>query len=168
MHISSTIIRFFSVVILTWAGTGLYDLRAARSDDDIPSRLRTGFKNYKLSGPELAVQTWTTGSVLDDTKQEVDYIYELKEANTTYGYYKTYHLIHLVRISPTSKILYFAFDYDYGQIYAKFRVYLQKSEWIVQHIEFDSHPEKILPRTIFEHIGSIDYLPEGRDTKLMY
>ena len=111
----------------------------------MPKIVRLGLDAYKNGGPDDAVTAWLQGSVLGGSKEALDAANLLRQVRTVYGAYLGFDVISVRDLTPTTRVLYLALDYDSGPVFARFVVYRAKPGWIVTDFLFDRKEDLVLP-----------------------
>ena len=70
---------------------------------------------------------------------------KFKEVVSPLKEYRSYEIIQVKEIGKTSKILYLSMSFERGVLYGSFLVWKSDRDWIVQHLEFNTKPEIIMP-----------------------
>lgn len=119
------------------------------TNDEIPSIIIAGLNEYKANGPEAAIIAWIKGSPFEGSKEALSQANRFKEIETFYGSYTNYHLIHIAKLTPSTKIVYFSMDFENGPVFAVFTVFKSKKGWIVTgRFNFHTEPQQILPSSL--------------------
>ncbi len=125
--------------------------RTAAADDSgsaaakVPKIVRFGLDAYKNGGPDDAVNAWLQGSVLSGSKEALDAANLLRQVHTVYGAYLGFDVISVRDLTPSTRVLYLALDYDRGPVFARFVVYRAKPGWVVTDFVFDQKEDLVLP-----------------------
>jgi len=114
-------------------------------NNDLPPVILAGIEAYKQKGPEEAVKTWLKGSSLEGNKDALSQANLLRQVQDYYGDYKSFNVLKTRDISPLTKILYLAINFDKGPLFAKFVVYRSESGWILVSFNFNTKEELVLP-----------------------
>jgi hypothetical protein len=68
-----------------------------------------------------------------------------KETVRSLRNYRSLEVIEVKEIGKTSKILYLAMNFERGVLYGRFLLWKSDRDWVVQHIDFSTKPEVIMP-----------------------
>jgi hypothetical protein len=111
----------------------------------VPALIQKGFALLKSASPVEALDTWREGAVLEDEANARDGINTFKEMVKRLRNYRSYEVIEVKEIGSTSKILYVSMSFERGMIYGSFLVWKSDRDWIVQHMDFNTKPQVIMP-----------------------
>jgi len=115
--------------------------------DEIPKILLSGFDAYKAEGPEAAIRAWLKGSSIEGSKDALSQANVLRQVQDYYGSYKTFELIQSRNLTPTTRVIYLALNYEKGPLFAKFMVYKTAEGWILVNFSFNTKEEFIIPKS---------------------
>jgi len=115
--------------------------------DEIPKILLSGFDAYKAEGPEAAIRAWLKGSSIEGSKDALSQANVLRQVQDYYGSYKTFELIQSRNLTPTTRVIYLALNYEKGPLFAKFMVYKTAEGWILVNFSFNTKEELIIPKS---------------------
>jgi hypothetical protein len=121
--------------------------QAVGANAPVPVAIEKGFQLLKSAGPVPAFETWREGGVLaevDKTTQDAATT-KFKEMLKPFRGYLSYEVIEVKEIGQTSKILYLSIRFERGVLYGSFLVWRSERDWIVQHMDFNTKPEIIMP-----------------------
>jgi hypothetical protein len=118
---------------------------AADTGGSIPSVIETGFTFYAKGQPEVAVDKWRKGGLLEEERGGQAQVNYLKETERVLGPYKSYEPIQIKDISRSSQIVYLSINFERGAIYGRFLLYRAGKDWVVQGMGFNTKPETIMP-----------------------
>ena len=116
--------------------------------DEVPKILLSGLEAYKAEGPEAAIKTWIKGSSIEGSKDAISQANILRQIQDYYGAYKTFELVSSRNLTPTTRVIYLALDYEKGPLFAKFVVYRAEVGWIVVSFTFNTKEELIFPNSL--------------------
>lgn len=135
------IVAFFYLIFISSCAA-----YAAERDDNIPAVIVAGLKEYKTGGAESAIKAWVKGSSMekniDDALSQAN---SFKKIEEFYGNYLAYHLIDIVNITETSRIVSISMNFEKGPVFARFLAYKTDKDWILVNFDFNTKPEIILP-----------------------
>jgi hypothetical protein len=146
MNIRKTLIR--SALALSLGFCVILPLiRAAQPESStaIPSIVQAGFVSYASGGPDPALSIWRKGGPLETDKKAAVQADDFKQAERSFGNYKSYEVIESKEVGKTSKIVYLSMNFERGAAYLSFHVYRTSKDWVVQGMEFNTKPELIMP-----------------------
>ena len=114
-------------------------------ENGIPDILLRGLVTYKAKGADAAMTAWIKGSPIEGDKTALSQANIFRQIESLYGAYIGYDLIRIVDITPSSKLVYIQMNFEKGPVFASFLCYLKKTEWIIENLDFNTAPDKILP-----------------------
>jgi hypothetical protein len=117
------------------------------SPDELPKILLSGSEAYKAEGPEAAIKTWLKGSSMEGSRDALSQANILRQVQDFYGAYKSFELISSRNLTPTTRVIYLALDYEKGPLFAKFMFYRSEQGWIVVNFAFNTKEELIIPKS---------------------
>ncbi len=118
---------------------------AADPGAQLPPVIGAGFTFYAKGQPEIAVDTWRKGGLLEGERGEQAQVNYLKQTERVLGQYKSYEPIQIKNINATSQIVYLSINFERGAVYARFLLFRTAKEWVVQSLALNTKPETIMP-----------------------
>jgi hypothetical protein len=115
------------------------------TSDDLPKIIVSGLDAYKADGPEAAIKAWLKGSSIEGSRDAISQSNVLRQVQDYYGAYKSFDRISGRTITPTTRVLYLALNFEKGPLFAKFVIYRTDSGWILVNFVFNTKEELILP-----------------------
>jgi hypothetical protein len=116
------------------------------ANDSMPEIVISGLKAYEKNGPRTAIEAWIKGSPFEGSKEALSQANRFKEIEAFYGNYIGYSLIHITKLTPSAKIVYFSINFHKGPVFAIFPVYKTKGGWIMTgRFNFHTDATQILP-----------------------
>ena len=116
----------------------------ADADTSIPAVLQAGFKLYASGGgPEAAFDQWRHGGLLE--RETNAGLPRFRAMVSSIGNYKSHELIETRGISKSTRLIYLSVNFERGAVYARFVLYRTDRDWVVQHMDFNTRPEAIMP-----------------------
>ncbi len=119
--------------------------RAAESSPPLPAVIQAGFAYVAKGQPELAVDLWRKGGLMQGEYRSPANATYFKEAEAAIGAYRAYEVVATKWIGQNSQYIYLAINYERGAVYARFLLYHTAKDWVVQSMEFNTKPETIMP-----------------------
>ena len=121
------------------------------SKDEIPKIIKSGLSAYKSNGPEAAIAEWIKGSPFEGSKDAMSQANLFKQVETYYGKYMDYQPIAVIKLTPTTKIVYLSMNYETGPVFCKFLIYKTQDSWILSgKFNFHTEPEQVLPEGLLD------------------
>lgn len=115
--------------------------------EPIPQIVKDGLMAYKSAGPDAAIKAWIKGSPYENSKEALSQANVFKQIETFYGPYVGYHLIAILPITPSVKMVYFSMNFESGPVFAKFMIYEATKGWYLSgKFNFNTEPEVVLPK----------------------
>ena len=127
-----------SILPFLWAADG--DLNAS-----VPSIVKVGLAVYASGGPDPALGAWRKGGPSEIDPRAGAQAEDFKQVEKSFGNYKSYELIETREVCRTSKTVYLSMNFERGAVYASFLVFKTSKDWVVQHLEFNTKPDVIMP-----------------------
>ncbi|MDE1176868.1 MAG: hypothetical protein PW789_09700 [Edaphobacter sp.] len=118
--------------------------------DAVPSFLVTGINAYRSVGPEAAIKAWTEFSALAESKDAADQAAYLHQVQGFYGPLEGYDFVASRILTPRTRVIYLAFNYERGPLFAKFVIYRSSQRWLLASMDFNLKEEMILPPSTSE------------------
>ena len=136
-----------ALALSIWMGCLAQNVRVAGAqiDSSVPSVIQAGFELWPKTGPNIAVDTWRMGGLMQNDNALPMHVNYLKEAQRALGAYKSYELIQSREIGRQSKFIYLSINFQRGAVYARFLMYRAERDWVVQSMAFDTKPESLMP-----------------------
>lgn len=122
--------------------------QAVAKEDEIPSVVLSGLKAYQADGAEAALKTWLVGSPMEGENVALSQANIFRQAETLYGKYVGFHLIKVVDLTPSTKLVYLQINYQEGPFFTNFVCYKTESGWIIPTLTFHTEAEKVIPSEI--------------------
>jgi hypothetical protein len=135
------LLRFIalSVLVLT-AVPSLAQAASARA------LVEAGAVAYVKDGAAAAVKVWLKGSALEGNTQAVSQANNLRQVEDFYGKPIGFDFIKESTISPRSKMVLLALNYEKGILYARMQVYqLPSGEWVNTEFKFHTESSQLFP-----------------------
>jgi hypothetical protein len=111
----------------------------------VPGPITTGLADYAFQGADAAVKAWVKGSAREGSPEASIQVKYLKEVESVYGKFQSYHLVQVHALSPLSFIVYLTINYERGPLFARFLAYRIRNDWVLPEFTFDTKPEAIFP-----------------------
>lgn len=119
---------------------------AADSNPVLPSVIQAGFDSWaKGGGVEGAIYLWQKGGLLEGSNRAADASGRLQRASQNLGSYVGCEQLRTDSIGKSSLVLYLSLNFQRGAVYARFLLYHTDKSWVVQDMDFSTHPEAIMP-----------------------
>lgn len=133
----------FSLVLI------LLNIGAAESAKElrlsVPNTIVNGMGDYGFQGAEAAVKAWVKGSTLEGSPEALIQVNNLKQVESMYGKFQSYHIIQVQGLTPLTVVVYLSINYERGPLFARFIAYRLKDSWILPEFSFSTKPEAIFP-----------------------
>jgi hypothetical protein len=111
----------------------------------LPGPITTGLAAYAFQGPDAAVKEWVKGSSREGSPEASIQINYLKQVESTYGKFQSYHLVQVHGLSSLTQIVYLTINFEKGPLFARFLAYRIRNDWVLPDFSFDTKPEAIFP-----------------------
>lgn len=131
-------------VLLLGVVTGGFSRAAmAQGSTGVPEIVTAGFESYRNVGLDQAFRAWLRNSPL---RWNTDMAAPLREAQDVYGPFRSFDVIQAEDLSPATRVVYVAVNYDKGPVFGKFVVYrAEQVGWLVTSLKFSADETAILP-----------------------
>ncbi len=136
-----------TLVVCLGAGLALWFLQvlAADAGEPVPAVIASGFALYAKGQPEVAVDTWRKGGLLESERGAQAQANYFRDSERVLGRYQSYELVQSKDIGRSSQIVYVSINYERGAVYGRFLLYRTEKQWVVQGMTFNTRPETIMP-----------------------
>ncbi len=114
----------------------------------VPSIIVTGLGDYAFQGAGAAVTAWVKGSAMEGSPEAAIQVNYLRQVESVYGKFQSYHLIQVNELSRLTAIVYLTINYEKGPLFARFLAYRIRDGWILPDFSFNTKPEAILPNDL--------------------
>ncbi|MEW6681622.1 MAG: hypothetical protein AB1451_01675 [Nitrospirota bacterium] len=111
----------------------------------VPSPITIGLADYAFQGADAAVKAWVKGSAREGSPEAIIQVNYLRQVESMYGKFQSYHLVQVHALSPLSFIVYLTINYEKGPLFARFLAYRIRNDWVLPDFTFDTKPEAIFP-----------------------
>jgi hypothetical protein len=111
----------------------------------LPKVLVAGFDAYRAGGPDEALRVWLRNSPLEGTPDIGTQAKILRAAQVEFGQWRSFDVVNIHQVSPSTRIIYMTLDFDKGPLFAKFVVYRTEPGWIVTNLLFSPNDAEVLP-----------------------
>ena len=145
MHFDKAIYTLAIGLFLLTCGQSVRAASSQPGTDEIPKILLSGMEAYKAEGPEAAIKAWIKGSSIEGSKDALSQANVLRQIQDFYGAFKSFDLISSRNLTPATRVVYLALDYEKGPLFAKFVIYRSDQSWIVVNFAFNTKEELIIP-----------------------
>ena len=135
-------------LILSIAQCCMWQPRSAAAGDlstSVPSAVEKGLHLLKTAGASVAFDAWCQGGLLAQDAAAKEQLKKFKEVIGPLKEYRSYEVIQVKEIGKSSKILYLSMSFVGGVLYTSFLIWKSDRDWLVQHLEFNTKPEIIMP-----------------------
>jgi len=128
----------------------LHRARAADEAAPVPAIIQEGFQVWtKKQNSSYVFDVWKKGGLLEESSKPETLATYFSRADRTVGNYKSFELVDTKPISPGSKIVYVAVNFEHAAIYGRFLLYRTDKDWVVQNMDFSFRPEAVMPWLAF-------------------
>ncbi len=128
-----------------WFPWPALDAQAADPNPILPPAVEKGFKLLGSANPTVAFDAWREAAVLDDATKAAQDRKKFEEIVKPLRNYRSYEIIEVREIGRTSKLLCVSISFERGILYGSFLVWKSERDWLVQHADFATKPEVIMP-----------------------
>lgn len=105
-----------------------------------------GASAYVKEGASAAVAIWLKGSALEGNTQATSQANGLRQVEDFYGKPTGFDILKEVTLSPRSKLVFYAINFQKGLLYARMQAYeLPTSGWVTTEFKFHTEAVNILP-----------------------
>jgi hypothetical protein len=111
----------------------------------VPSPITTGLAAYAFQGADAAVKEWVKNSSREGSPEASIQINYLKQVESMYGKFQSYHLVQVHALSSLTLIVYLTINFEKGPLFARFLAYRMRNDWVLPDFAFDTKPEAIFP-----------------------
>ncbi len=151
MTMNKTVIHFILIYTVLWGSIlALLHPAAAGASPAPPPVIETGFAAWAKSGPDLALNAWQKGGLLEGDNKVAGQSRYFRQLDRTLGNYRSYEPIDAKSVGQNSQVVYVSINFEHGAVYARFHLYRAEKNWVVQNMDFSTKPETIMPWLAFE------------------
>lgn len=125
---------------------------AAQANGSWPPIIQAGFSAWTKSGVDLALDAWQKGGLLEGDRKVATQSSYFRRIDRAVGNYKSFEMLEVKRVGQNSQIVYFAINFEHAAVYARFALYRNEKEWVVQNMDFSTKHEAIMPWLAFEGV----------------
>lgn len=111
----------------------------------LPKVLVAGFDSYRAAGPDEALRVWLRNSPLEGSPDLGAQAKILHAAQGEFGPWRSFDVVGIHQVSPSTRIVYMTLDFDRGPLFAKFVLYRTEPGWIVTNLLFSPNDADVLP-----------------------
>lgn len=141
---SDRVNRLAAVLVAVVASLAM--LGAAKEEKVVvPNIIVTSLGDYAFQGAGAAVTAWVKGSSMEGSPEAAIQVNYLRQVESVYGKFQSYHLIQVNELSRLTSIVYLSINYEKGPLFARFLAYRIRDGWILPDFSFNIKPEAILP-----------------------
>jgi hypothetical protein len=139
------------VAMLVWAL--LPPVAQAGADSaDIPRPLGKALAIYKKGGTEGFISALVKGGPLEGNQEIHMQVLVLEKMEKYYGAYQSFQILHVNRLSDTTRLIYFLMNYQKGPVFGKLTAYRNGDQETITSFRFHTKAEKIFPEALlFSH-----------------
>lgn len=112
----------------------------------VPHLIFEGLDKYKEKGPESAIETWIKAGPIEGAPGVLAKGPQLRQIQTVLGAYQGFDILSVTDVTPRTRIVYLAINFEKGPVYLRFVTYKIEYGWLVTKFDFDTQEEFILPR----------------------
>jgi hypothetical protein len=137
--------RFLLILLLTAPLHAQSAEHRTPPPEGVPSFIMSGINAYKSVGPEAAVKAWTQDGALENSKEAADQASYMHQVQDLYGPFQGFEFITAQVLTARTRVIYLAFEYEKGPLFAKFVIYRAGQRWLLTGLDLNMREEMILP-----------------------
>jgi hypothetical protein len=111
----------------------------------VPPVIGKGLQLLKSAGPGAAFESWREGGLLEEYPEAAQEMSKFKELLRPLRRHQSYEVVEVRDVGRNSRILFVSMTFERGVLFGSLLVWRSDAEWIVQHMEFNTRPEIIMP-----------------------
>jgi hypothetical protein len=120
-------------------------VRAGADTADIPRPLGKALSIYKKGGIEGFIRTLVSGGPLEGNQELHMQALVLEKIEKYYGAYQSFQVLHVTRLSGSTRLIYFLMNYEKGPVFGKLTAYKNGDRETITSFRFHTKPDKIFP-----------------------
>ncbi|HAS8547616.1 TPA: hypothetical protein I7775_21760 [Vibrio vulnificus] len=117
--------------------------------ENAPKIIEDGFVAYLSNGPKSAIEAWTKGSVLENSKSALAQANTFRQIEDFYGHYEDFEVYKKLEFTDRTHMYFIVAHYEKGAVFSKFSTYLNSdNKTVVSHLNFTTEAEKLWPESV--------------------
>jgi len=122
--------------------------QASVKTTDIPPQLTNALSMYKKDGIQGFITALVRGSPLEGLQEMSMQVSILKKIEQHYGAYQSYDILHINKLSDSTRLIYFLLNYRKGPVFGKLTAFTDGDRETITSFEFHTKAEKIFPEAL--------------------
>lgn len=115
---------------------------------EVPRPLSKALSIYKKGGVESFIRTLVSGGPLEGNQELHMQAMVLEKIEKYYGAYRSFQILHVTRLSGSTRLIYFLMNYEKGPVFGKLTAYKNGDEETITSFRFHTKPDKIFPEAL--------------------
>lgn len=136
-----------AVALLAWAWMPPM-ARAGADTADLPRPLGHALAIYKKGGTEGFINALVEGGPLEGNQEIHMQVLVLEKMEKYYGAYQSFQILHVNRLSDTTRLIYFLMNYQKGPVFGKLTAYKNGGRETITSFRFHTKADKIFPEAL--------------------
>lgn len=139
----------FRCALLIFSGAALVARPARAQDVTPPPIVADGFRTLLAIGIDKGVEVWFKGSALEgDTSKTNPFSRAFTELPSWLGKTRDFEILKTYATGTHIRRTYAILLFEGGPAYWRFDYFLGSKGWVIEHIDFNTDAEKILPSAL--------------------
>ena len=119
--------------------------QASVKTTDIPGQLINALTVYKKDNIRGFITALVRGSPLEGHQEMSMQVLVLEKIEKHYGAYQSYDILHINKLSDSTRLIYFLLNYKKGPVFGKLTAFKDGERETITAFEFHTKAEKIFP-----------------------
>ena len=138
----------FITLVLVVCALMLPPAQAGEDTVDIPRPLSKALSIYKKGGTEGFINALVSGGPLEGNQDMHTQVLVLEKMEKYYGAYQSLQILHVNRLSGSTRLIYFLMNYQKGPVFGKLTAYKNGGLETITSFQFHTKPETIFPEAL--------------------
>ena len=115
---------------------------------DLPQPLTKALAIYKKGGTEGFINALVSGGPLEGNREIQMQVLVLEKMEKYYGAYQSFQVLHVNRLSDTTRLIYFLMNFQKGPVFGKLTAYRNGDRETVTSFRFHTKADEIFPESL--------------------
>lgn len=141
--------RLITVMALVMTACLACPVHAALGETtDVPRPLLQALSTYKKAGIQGFMSALMKGSPLEGNQEIRQQVQVLEKLESYYGHYQSYDIVHITKLSESTRLVYFLLNYEKGPVFGTATAFQTGDRETITSFQFHTKAEKIFPESL--------------------
>ena len=123
-------------------------VQAGTDSAELPRPLVKALAIYKEGGTEGFISALVKGGPLEGNQEIRTQVLVLEKMEKYYGAYQNFQVLHVNRLSDTTRLIYFLMNYQKGPVFGKLTAYRNGNQETITSFRFHTKADMIFPEVL--------------------